>query len=88
MAEVISFKDEVKKDTYDGIVDGIAEFGGVCAYVLVRYATFNKAPANDSIMKKVLREVGSVSLASVAMNATNSGVKYVGKTLKPYLVRK
>lgn len=74
-------------DLYDNVVDGIATFGGILAMVVTRYSTSRIAPVNDTVMKMVLRESGSIALATAAMTMTSVGIKAIGSYLKPYIVK-
>lgn len=78
----------VEPDLYDSVVDGIAQFTGILAGVMTRYATTCIVPQNDTVMKKVLRESGSIALSTAAMGLTQHGVKVIGAYLKPFIVRK
>lgn len=78
----------VEPDLYDSVLEGVAQFAGIFAGVIVRYATSRIVPRNDSIMKMVLRESGSVALATVAMGSTQQGVKAIGAYLKPFVAGK
>lgn len=80
--------DIVESDMYDNIVDGIAQFSGILAGVFTRYATTRIVPQNDTIMKRVFRESGSIALSTAAMGFTQQGVKVIGAYLKPFIVRK
>lgn len=75
-------------DLYDNVVDGVAQFAGIVACMMTRYATTRIVPQNDTVMKRVLRESGSIALSSVAMGLTQQGVKAIGAYLKPFVVRK
>jgi len=78
----------VEPDLYDSVVDGIAQFTGILAGVMTRYATTRVIPQNDSIMKMVLRESGSIALSTSAMGITSQSIKTIGAYLKPYIMRK
>ena len=78
----------VEPDLYDSVVDGIAQFTGIIVGVVARYATTHVVPQNDTIMKRVLRESGSIALSTAAMGITSQSVKVIGAYLKPYIVRK
>ena len=78
----------VEPDLYDSVVDGIAQFTGILAGVMTRYATTRIVPQNDTIMKRVFRESGSIALSTAAMGITSQGVKVIGTYLKQYIVRK
>lgn len=78
----------VEPDLYDSVVDGIAQVTGIFVGVVTRYATTRIAPQNDTIMKRVLRESGSIALSTAAMGITSQSVKTIGAYLKPYIVRK
>ena len=77
----------VEPDIYDGIIDGIAQFTGILVGVMTRYATTRIVPQNDTIMKMVLRESGSIALSTAAMGLTQQGVKVIGAYLKPFIVK-
>lgn len=78
----------VEPDLYDSVVDGIAQFTGILVGVVTRYATTVVTPQNDTLMKRVLRESGSIALSTAAMGITSQSVKTIGAYLKPYIVRK
>lgn len=79
----------VEEDMYDSVVDGIAQFTGIMVGVITRYATSTVVvPENDTLMKRILRDTGSIALSTVAITVTTSGVKMVGAYLKPFIVRK
>lgn len=78
----------VEPDLYDSVVDGIAQFTGILAGVITRYATACIVPQNDTIMKRVFRESGSIVLSTAAMGLTQQGVKAIGAYLKPHIIRK
>lgn len=78
----------VEPDLYDSVVNGIAEFVGILACVTTRYASTRIVPQNDTVMKRVLRESGSIALSGAAMGITSQSVKTIGAYLKPYIVRK
>ena len=87
--------DESKKNTnvwdadmYDNVLDGVASFVGIFAGVVCRYATTVIAPANDTLMKRVFRETGSIALSSAVMGITSASVKTIGTYIKPYIVKK
>lgn len=74
-----------KEDMYESVVDGIAQFTGIFAGIVVRYMT---SGGNATTMtKRILRETGSVALSTAAMNMTMTSVKVIGGYLKPYIVR-
>lgn len=75
------------KDTYDGIVDGIANFAGILAGTVVWFGTAN-VPANDNASKHVLRYAGRISLSSVVSNVTTMAIIVAGEKLKPYICKK
>jgi hypothetical protein len=75
-----------KEEMYESVVDGIAQFTGIFAGIVVRYMT---SGGNATTMaKRILRETGSVALSTAAMNMTMTSVKVIGGYLKPYIVRK
>lgn len=78
----------VEPDLYDSVVDGIAQCTGIVAGVITRYATACVVSQNDTMMKRVLRESGSIALTTAAIGLTQQGVKAIGAYLKPYIVRK
>lgn len=78
----------VEPDLYDSVVDGVAQFTGILAGVMTRYATTRIVPQHDTVMKRVFRESGSIALSSVAMGLMSQGVKTLGAYLKPYIIRK
>ena len=78
----------VEPDLYDSVVDGIAQFTGILAGVMTRYATTRIVPQNDTVMKRVFRESGSIALSTAAMGITSQSVKTIGAYLKQYIVRK
>ena len=77
----------VKQDMYDSVVDGIAQFTGICVGVFIRYATVNM-PAGTTMVKKVLHESGSLAMSTAAMGMTRICVKTIGEYLKPRIVKK
>lgn len=79
---------EFEKDIYDDVVEGIAMFGGILVGVVMRYATTVIVPTHDTITKMILRESGSIAISTAAMNMTMSSVKYIGRYLKPKIVKK
>ena len=78
----------IEPDLYDSVVDGIAQFTGILAGVMTRYATTRIAPQNDAMMKRVFRESGSIALSTAAMGIASQSIKMIGEYLKPYIVRK
>ena len=78
----------LEKDRYDNIVGGIAEFTGTLVGIAIRYATSSVVPENDTLMKRVFRDMGSIALSGVAISVTTSGIKIIGACLKPCIVRK
>lgn len=77
----------VEPDMYDNITEAIAQFAGIVTGVITRYATSQIVPKNDTLMKRVLRESGSITLAGVAMSTTTIAVKKLSERVKPYIVR-
>lgn len=88
MVDVQNFYVTTEPDLYDGVVDGLALFSGVFAGVAVRIITTSYAPAKDSITKVILRETGSIALMTAISNTVTSGVKIIGKKLKPYIMER
>lgn len=78
----------VESDLYDNIVDEVAQFTSILAGAMTRYATTCIIPQNDTIMKRVLRESGSIALSTAVMGLTKQGVKVIGAYLKQFIVRK
>ena len=78
----------VETDMYDNVVNGVAQFTGILAGVITRYATMQIVPQNDTVMKMVLRESGSIALSTAMMGFTQQGVKAIGAYLKPFIMRK
>ena len=78
----------VEPDLYDATVEGVALFTGIFVGVVTRYATTAIVPQNDTLMKRVFRETGSIALSTAAMNITSQSIKTIGAYLKPYVVRK
>lgn len=74
-------------DMYDNITEAIAQFAGIVSCVVTRYATSQVVPKNDTLMRRVLRESGSITLAGLAMNTTTMAVKVIAQRVKPYIVR-
>ena len=77
----------VEPDLYDNAVEGIAQFAGIFVGVITRYATTRVVPQNDSIMKLVFRESGSIMLSTAAMGFTQQSIKAIGAYLRPLLVK-
>lgn len=80
----------VEPDLYDCTVDGIAEFAGILAGVMTRYALTGVvlAPQNDTIIKRVFRESGIVALSMATMGITTQSIKTIGAYLKPFIMQK
>ncbi len=78
----------VEPDMYDSVVEGVAQFTGILVGVVTRYVTMGIVPQNDTIMKRVLRESGSIALSTAAMGITSKSVRTIGAYLKQYIVRK
>ena len=78
---------KVEPDLYDNTVEGIAQFTGILVGVMTRYATTRIVPQNDTMMKMVLRESGSIALSTAMMGLTQQGVKAIGAYLKPFIVK-
>lgn len=76
-----------EKDTYDYVVDGVAIFCGIFVGTTVRLMTSQVLPENDTYIKKLLRESGSMTLMTLATNMTISGVTKFGKFIKPHLMK-
>lgn len=77
-----------KSELYDSVVDGFACFTGILAGSIVRYATTTVVPVNDTLVKSILRDTGSIALTSVAINVTKEGVRFIGAKAKPYIFAK
>ena len=80
-------KQVVEPDLYDNTVEGIAQFAGIFMGVITRYVTSRVIPQNDTIMKMVFRETGSIALATAAMGITSQSVKAIGAYLKPFVMK-
>ncbi len=78
----------VEPDLYDSVLDGVAEFVGILAGVMTRYATTRVVPQNDTVIKMVFRESGSIALSTAAIGITSQSIKAIGACLKPFIVRK
>lgn len=75
-------------DMYDSATEAGANFIGIVVGVLLRTATMRVVPVNDTIAKMVLRESGSIAIATAGMTMTTQILKTVAATVKPYIVRK
>lgn len=78
----------VEADLYDNVLEGVALFTGIFVGVITRYATTVIVPQNDTLMKRVFRESGSIAVSTAAMNVTSQSIKVIGAYLKPYVMRK
>lgn len=72
-------------DIYDNVVEGAALFAGIFVGIMTRYLTSSIVPVNDTVLKRILRETGSVAISTAAMNMTTTSVKTIGQYLKPKL---
>lgn len=78
----------VEPDLYDSVLEGVSQFIGIFVGVVTRCVTTSIVPRNDTIMKMVLRETGSIALSTAAMGITSQSIKTIGTYLKPYIVQK
>lgn len=78
----------VEPDLYDSVVNVVAQFTGIFAGVVCRCTTAGITPANDTLIKRVLRESGSIALSTAVMGMTSRSILTIGAYLKPYIVQK
>ena len=76
-------------ELYDRVVDGFAYFTGILAGSIIRYATTTTVvPVNDTLVKSILRDTGSIAITSVAINVTKESIRIIGAKAKPYIFAK